>query len=155
MHVQVDAVIFAMARMGYRGIEVRVSETGWPSKGDADEFGATIKNAEIYNKNLMSRQLGNQGTPLRPEGRLEVFVFALFNEDMKPGPTSERNYGLFQPDGTMAYNVGLAGQSSASASLTSFATTVSNLMVVFLPFRQNLNWTYKMSNPYSPRSLNL
>lgn len=120
-----DAVIFAIARMGYGGIEVRVSETGWPSKGDENEFGATIDNAKIYNKNLLSRQLGSQGTPLRPNERLEVFVFALFNEDMKPGPTSERNYGLFQPDGTMAYNVGLSGPSSASTSLTSFATKVS------------------------------
>ncbi len=38
-----------------------------------------------------------------------MYVFALFNEDMKPGPTSERNYGLFLPDGTMAYNVGVSG----------------------------------------------
>ncbi|KAK4769905.1 hypothetical protein SAY87_030437 [Trapa incisa] len=125
LYAQVDAVIFAIARMGYGGIEVRVSETGWPSKGDADELGATIENAEIYNKNLMSRQLGNQGTPLRSNQRLDVFVFALFNEDMKPGPTSERNYGLFQPDGTMAYNVGISGSSSAAtSSITSLATKV-------------------------------
>ncbi|OWM73078.1 hypothetical protein CDL15_Pgr001192 [Punica granatum] len=105
LYAQVDAVIFAIARMGYGDIEVRISETGWPSKGDANEYGATIENAKIYNKNLMRRQFGNEGTPLRPNERLEVYVFALFNEDMKPGPTSERNYGLFLPDGTMAYNV--------------------------------------------------
>ncbi|XP_022979095.1 glucan endo-1,3-beta-glucosidase 11-like [Cucurbita maxima] len=128
LYAQVDAVIFAMARLGFDGIEVRVSETGWPSKGDVDEIGATAQNAAIYNRNLLRRQLANEGTPLRPNMRLEVYLFALFNEDMKPGPTSERNYGLYQPDGTMAYNVGLSAllsstsTSSASISLSSSAT---------------------------------
>ncbi|KAF8030955.1 hypothetical protein BT93_D0213 [Corymbia citriodora subsp. variegata] len=131
LYAQVDAVTFAMARMGFEGIEVRVSETGWPSKGDPDEVGATLENAALYNKNLLRRQLKNEGTPLRPNARLEVYVFALFNEDMKPGPTSERNYGLFQPDGTMAYNVGLSAlstpssTSSATISLASSATKFS------------------------------
>lgn len=129
LYAQVDAIIFAMARLGYNGIEIRVSETGWPSKGDPDEVGATIENAAAYNRNLLRRQLENEGTPLRPNMRLEVYLFALFNEDMKPGPTSERNYGLYQPDCTMAYNVGLSAlsgssASSASISLTSSATKV-------------------------------
>lgn len=126
LYAQVDAVIFAMARLGFGGVEVRVSETGWPSKGDPGEVGATVENARAYNRNLLLRQLGNEGTPLRPNQRLEVYLFALFNEDMKPGPTSERNYGLYQPDGTMAYNVGLISSSSsaASVSLTSSAERV-------------------------------
>ncbi|MBA0807722.1 hypothetical protein Gohar_023509 [Gossypium harknessii] len=131
LYAQVDAVVYAMSRLGYGGIEVRVSETGWPSKGDSNEVGATVQNAAVYNRNLLRRQMSNEGTPLRPNMRLEVYLFALFNEDMKPGPTSERNYGLFQPDGTMAYNVGLSAlatsssTSSASISLTSSATKVT------------------------------
>ncbi|KAJ8626778.1 hypothetical protein MRB53_020085 [Persea americana] len=126
LYAQVDAVIVANNRMGYGDLQVSVSETGWPSKGDPDELGATIQNAEVYNKNLLRRQLVNEGTPLRPTQRLEVYIFALFNEDEKPGPTSERNYGLFKPDGTMAYNVGLKSSSTgtASVSLTSSATKV-------------------------------
>lgn len=131
LYAQVDAVVFAMAKLGFGGIEVRVSETGWPSKGDPNEIGATVQNAAVYNRNLLRRQLANEGTPLRPNMRLEIYLFALFNEDMKPGPTSERNYGLFQPDMTMAYNVGLStlsttSTSSASISLTSSATKVKN-----------------------------
>ncbi|RWW44466.1 hypothetical protein BHE74_00049760 [Ensete ventricosum] len=94
LYAQVDAVIFAMGRLGYGGVEVRVSETGWPSKGDPDEIGASPENARVYNRNLLLRQMGNEGTPLVPHRRLEVYLFALFNEDLKPGPTSERNYGL-------------------------------------------------------------
>ncbi|KAG0491802.1 hypothetical protein HPP92_005200 [Vanilla planifolia] len=33
LYAQVDAVVFAIARFGYEEIEVRVSETGWPSRG--------------------------------------------------------------------------------------------------------------------------
>ncbi|KAK6917182.1 Glycoside hydrolase family 17 [Dillenia turbinata] len=130
LYAQVDAVIFAISRMGFGGLEVRISETGWPSKGDENEIGATIENAQVYNKNLLRRQLRNEGTPLRPNMKLEVYIFALFNEDLKPGPTSERNYGLFKPDGTMTYNVGLtsvsnSSTSSASISLTSSASQVT------------------------------
>ncbi|KAG0493856.1 hypothetical protein HPP92_004850 [Vanilla planifolia] len=118
LYAQVDAVVFAIARFGYEEIEVRVSETGWPSKGDEDEIGATVENAKIYNRNLVARQMEEEGTPLRPKPKLEVYLFALFNEDLKPGPTSERNYGLYQPDGTMAYNVGLSAAATSAASLS-------------------------------------
>ncbi|XP_039065045.1 glucan endo-1,3-beta-glucosidase 11-like [Hibiscus syriacus] len=126
LYAQVDAVVYAMFRLGYSGIEVRVSETGWPSKGDPDEVGATPANAAVYNRNLLRRQMRNEGTPLRPNTRLEVYLFALFNEDMKPGPTSERNYGLFEPDGTIAYNVGLSALSTTSSTSTSTSTSSSS-----------------------------
>ncbi|PSS02547.1 Glucan endo-1,3-beta-glucosidase [Actinidia chinensis var. chinensis] len=71
LYAQVDAVIFSMARMGFGGLEVRVSETGWPSKGDENEVGATVENASIYNRNLLRRQLANEGTPLKPVRILE------------------------------------------------------------------------------------
>uniref|UniRef100_A0A0D9WQW0 glucan endo-1,3-beta-D-glucosidase n=1 Tax=Leersia perrieri TaxID=77586 RepID=A0A0D9WQW0_9ORYZ len=127
LYAQVDAVSFAAARLGYNNIPVYVSETGWPSKGDANEVGATVENARAYNRNLLIRQAANEGTPLRPRQRLEVYLFALFNEDMKPGPTSERNYGLYQPNGQMVYNVGLVQQSTSAASL-SLATSPATRM---------------------------
>jgi hypothetical protein len=135
LYAQVDAVTFAAARLGYGNVPVHVSETGWPSKGDANEAGATMENARQYNRNLLMRQVSGEGTPLRPKLRLEVYLFALFNEDMKPGPTSERNYGLYQPDMSMVYNVGLnqlsTTTSAASLSLaTSPATrTVSTITI--------------------------
>ncbi|KAJ8478927.1 hypothetical protein OPV22_022654 [Ensete ventricosum] len=126
LYAQVDAVIFAMGRLGYGGVEVRVSETGWPSKGDPDEIGASPENARVYNRNLLLRQMGNEGTPLVPHRRLEVYLFALFNEDLKPGPTSERNYGLFQPDGTVAYNMGLTALPASSSYYSSSAAAAAS-----------------------------
>ncbi|XP_066377438.1 glucan endo-1,3-beta-glucosidase 14-like [Miscanthus floridulus] len=123
LYAQVDAVTFAAARLGYGNVAVHVSETGWPSKGDANEAGATVENARQYNRNLLMRQVSGEGTPLRPRLRPEVYLFALFNEDMKPGPTSERNYGLYQPDMSMVYNVGLSQLSTTSAASLSLATS--------------------------------
>ncbi|XP_027342442.1 glucan endo-1,3-beta-glucosidase 14-like [Abrus precatorius] len=109
LYAQIDAVYAAMKALGHTDIEVRISETGWPSKGDPDEVGATPENAEIYNSNLLKRIEQKQGTPANPSVPIDIFVFALFNEDLKPGPISERNYGLYYPDGTPVYNIGLQG----------------------------------------------
>ncbi|KQJ96070.1 glucan endo-1,3-beta-glucosidase 11 [Brachypodium distachyon] len=106
---QVDAAYHAVASANgaaaRAGVEVRVSETGWPSAGDGNETGATPQNAARYNGNVMRLVSEGKGTPLRPSGPLRVYMFALFNENMKPGPSSERNYGLFKPDGTPAYEL--------------------------------------------------
>ncbi|CAN6251772.1 unnamed protein product [Urochloa humidicola] len=109
LYAQVDAVYAAIERLGYTDVEVKVSETGWPSRGDPDEPGATPEYAGTYIRNLLRRIEMKQGTPLRPATPVDVYVFALFNENLKPGPASERNYGLFYPDGTPVYNVGLHG----------------------------------------------
>ncbi|CAL9101806.1 glucan endo-1,3-beta-glucosidase 11-like [Musa acuminata AAA Group] len=127
LHAQVDAMyhaISAAAAPSSKGcrVEVRVSETGWPSAGDANETGATPENAARYNGNLMRLLAGQKGTPLVPGTPLRAYVFALFNENQKAGPSSERNYGLFKPDGTPAYQlVGFAvpqdGNSTSTAGM--------------------------------------
>ncbi|XP_028764833.1 glucan endo-1,3-beta-glucosidase 14-like [Neltuma alba] len=140
LYAQVDAVVFAMAKLGYNGIEVRVSETGWPSKGDPNESGATVINAATYNRNLLRRQMANEGTPLRPRMRLEAYLFALFNEDMKPGPTSERNYGLFQPDESMAYNAGLSALSTTSTASISLTSSAAKTKGAPMDYRSLVFW---------------
>jgi exo-beta-1,3-glucanase (GH17 family) len=115
---QLDAVFAAMSAIKYDDVKVVVAETGWPSQGDSNEVGAGQDNAASYNGNLVRRVLTGGGTPLRPNETLDVFVFALFNENQKPGPTSERNYGLFYPSEAKVYDVPLtiadlsSGQSS-------------------------------------------
>ncbi|OAY85334.1 Glucan endo-1,3-beta-glucosidase 14 [Ananas comosus] len=126
LYAQLDAVYAAMRSMGHADdVDVRISETGWPSKGDADEPGATVANAAAYNGNLLKRIAEGQGTPMRPAVPIDVYVFALFNEDLKPGPTSERNYGLFYPDGTPVYNIGLLAGSAFSPSPSSLFSSSS------------------------------
>ncbi|XP_061342642.1 glucan endo-1,3-beta-glucosidase 11 [Gastrolobium bilobum] len=128
LFAQIDAVYSALASMGYSKLPVHISETGWPSKGDQDETGASLENAKKYNGNLIKMMSSTatttttttttgkeeKGTPMRPNNDLNIYVFALFNENMKPGPTSERNYGLFKPDCTPAYPLSLSSSSSSS-----------------------------------------
>ncbi|OAY35068.1 glucan endo-1,3-beta-glucosidase 12 [Manihot esculenta] len=102
---QIDAVFAALSALKYDDIKMVVTETGWPSKGDENEIGASVENAAAYNGNLVRRILTGGGTPLRPKADLTVYLFALFNEDEKNGPTSERNYGLFYPNEQKVYDI--------------------------------------------------
>jgi len=125
LYAQIDAVYAAMKAMGHTNISVAVSETGWPSKGDTNEIGASVENAAAYNGNLLKRVSMNQGTPHKPDVPVDVHVFALFNENSKPGATSERNYGLFYPNSTPVYNIGL--QNTGSTGPTGVYFTSSSL----------------------------
>ncbi|PSS06115.1 Glucan endo-1,3-beta-glucosidase [Actinidia chinensis var. chinensis] len=105
--VQIDAVFAAMNALHYDDVKIAITETGWPSIGDENEAGASVANAASYNGNLVRRVLSGGGSPLRPNEPLNVFLFALFNEYQKPGPTSERNYGLFYPNQDKVYSIPL------------------------------------------------
>ncbi|XP_031385766.1 glucan endo-1,3-beta-glucosidase 14-like [Punica granatum] len=133
LYAQIDAIYSAIKAMGHTDIEVRVSETGWPSKGDADEAGASPQNAGLYNGNLLKRIDQRQGTPARPTVPVDVHVFALFNENLKPGPTSERNYGLYYPNGTPVYSIGLQ-EVEGKGYLPEFTITSNSNMRVPLIF---------------------
>ncbi|XP_020222191.1 glucan endo-1,3-beta-glucosidase 11 [Cajanus cajan] len=127
LFAQIDAVYSALDSLGYGKLPVHISETGWPSKGDQDEAGATLDNAKKYNGNLikMAMTSSKKGTPSRPNSDLNIYVFALFNENMKPGPTSERNYGLFKPDGTPAYPLGFSLASSPNDAVNNTTTATA------------------------------
>ncbi|EOA16665.1 hypothetical protein CARUB_v10004853mg [Capsella rubella] len=109
---QVDAVYAALSAVGFNDVKVMVTETGWPSVGDDNELGASEANAAAYNGGLVKRVLTGNGTPLRPRDPLNVYLFALFNENQKPGPTSERNYGLFYPNEGRVYDVPFTSRST-------------------------------------------
>ncbi|KAF2920582.1 probable glucan endo-1,3-beta-glucosidase A6 [Oryza sativa Japonica Group] len=110
-----DAVVAAMARLGYGNVKLAVSETGWPTAGDADELGANVHNAATYNRNLAARMAKNPGTPARPGAEIPVFLFSLYNENRKPGPGTERHWGLYYPNATWVYEVDLAGRRPAAS----------------------------------------
>ncbi|CAA7405361.1 unnamed protein product [Spirodela intermedia] len=160
LYAQMDAAYSAIRAMGHTDIDIRISETGWPSMGDPEEEGATPENAAAYNGNLLKRIAMNQGTPLKPSVPIDVHVFALFNEDMKPGPTSERNYGLFYPDGSPVYNIGLHGSSLPSSysyfSSSSQRTVCPNLpsffLLLLLLVLLSLNWFFRPAGEDDTRS---
>lgn len=114
---QVDAIHSALNAMGYKDIEIVVAETGWPYNGDSNEVGPSIENAKAYNGGLISHLRSMVGTPLMPGKSVDTYIFALYDENLKPGPASERSFGLFKPDLAMTYDVGLS-KTSQSPSTT-------------------------------------
>lgn len=60
------------------------------------------------------------GTPLMPGKSVDTYIFELYDEDLKPGPTSERSFGLYRTDSTMIYDVGLSKSASTQVTSDSF-----------------------------------
>ena len=76
----VDAVYFAMKRIGYPNVRIFIAETGWPNGGDIDQIGANIYNAATYNR--MSAALRSDHLAQPVGGRYTVRVQA--GNDLAP-----------------------------------------------------------------------
>ncbi|KAK6922186.1 Glycoside hydrolase family 17 [Dillenia turbinata] len=98
----IDAVVSAMEKEGFGGIEIVVTETGWPTSGG---IGASVDNALVYNDNVVRKVKNNVGSPKRPGTGVEVFLFDLFDENEKDGEEFERHFGIFGLDGVKAYDL--------------------------------------------------
>jgi hypothetical protein len=116
---QLDAVRAALDAKGYSDVDIVIAETGWPYKGDADEAGATVDNAKAYNGNLVAHLKSQVGTPRTPGKSVDTYLFALYDEDLKAGPVSERSFGLYQTDLTANYDIGLAKSGGTAAPANS------------------------------------
>ncbi|KAL5678036.1 hypothetical protein ACJX0J_014167, partial [Zea mays] len=141
LDAQVDATHYAMEALGVSTVDAYVGESGWPTKGvvggkippaarrllgaaegsarrlldTGDDAGspASIPNARAYNNNLINRMLsGRTGTPHRPNANMDVYIFALFNENDKGSNGAddvEQNFGLFYPNETKVYEFSFQG----------------------------------------------
>ncbi|XP_073136368.1 probable glucan endo-1,3-beta-glucosidase A6 isoform X2 [Henckelia pumila] len=107
-----DSVVFAMRKFGFDNIMMAVSETGWPNAGDIDQVGANTYNAATYNRNLVKKMTADPplGTPAKPRFVIPTFIFSLYDEDLKPGPGTERHWGLLHPNGQPIYEIDLTGK---------------------------------------------
>ncbi|XP_047319332.1 probable glucan endo-1,3-beta-glucosidase A6 [Impatiens glandulifera] len=110
----IDAVYFAMKRMGYPHVGIFIAETGWPNGRDIGqtESGASINNAAIYNRNVIKKftAVPAIGTPAKPGVVIEAVIFALYNENMKTGLGSERHFGVLYPNGSSIYRLDFSGK---------------------------------------------
>jgi len=90
--------------------------------GDANEPDATVDNADTYNSNLVRHVLNSTGTPKLPGVAVNTYIYELFNEDLRPGGTSEENWGLFSANSTPVYVLHLNGAGSTLGNDTSAQT---------------------------------
>lgn len=107
-----DSIVFAMTRMGYPNVRLFLAETGWPNKGDPGQLGANLYNAATYNRNVVKKFMAKPliGIPTRPGVVIPTMIFALFNENEKPGLGTERHFGLLYPNGSHVYPIDLSGK---------------------------------------------
>lgn len=118
----VDAAYFSMSYLNCTNVPVVVTETGWPSKGESSEPDATMDNADTYNSNLIRHVLNNTGTPKHPGIAVSTYIYELYNEDLRPGSVSEKNWGLFDAKGMPVYVLHLAGSGAVLANDTTNQT---------------------------------
>ncbi|KAG2645902.1 glucan endo-1,3-beta-glucosidase 13-like [Panicum virgatum] len=122
LDAQLDATYYAMEDMGFPSLRASVGETGHPSSGgrrhggrgrrhlmaagDGDDV-ATVANAHAYVNNVINRVLsGRTSTPHRPGADMDVYIFALFNENQKGAGADdiEQHFGLFYPNMHKVYD---------------------------------------------------
>ncbi|KAI3743133.1 hypothetical protein L1987_60836 [Smallanthus sonchifolius] len=101
-----DSVVYAMSKLGYNEVMLAIAETGWPHEG---ELGANRENAAEYNNNLIRKMsaVPSVGTPARPGVVIPTFIFSLYDENQKYGPTTERHWGFLNPDGSLVYELNI------------------------------------------------
>ncbi|PKU82472.1 glucan endo-1,3-beta-glucosidase 4-like [Dendrobium catenatum] len=114
----VDAAYFSIQALNFSGIPIIVTASGWPSNGGDNEPFANVDNALAYNTNLVRHILNNSGTPSQPKNPVNVYIHELFNEDLLPGPLSEKNWGLFFPNRTVLYALDFVDVADSGAALS-------------------------------------
>ncbi|XP_010669543.2 glucan endo-1,3-beta-glucosidase 5 [Beta vulgaris subsp. vulgaris] len=104
-----DTLVWSLQKNGFPNMSIIVGEIGWPTDGDNN---ANPTTARRFNQGLVNHLSAGKGTPMRPSGPIDVYLFSLIDEDDKsilPG-NFERHWGIFNYDGTPKYqlNLGLA-----------------------------------------------
>ncbi|XP_038902854.1 glucan endo-1,3-beta-glucosidase 8-like [Benincasa hispida] len=104
-----DTLVWSLKKIGAGNLKIIVGEVGWPT--EANKF-ANVELAKRFYDGLFKKLASKKGTPMRPNEKLEVYLFGLFDEDMKsilPG-FFERHWGIFRYDGKPKFPMDFTGK---------------------------------------------
>lgn len=138
----VDAAYYSMQALNFTGIPVIVTASGWPWFGGSKEPDATVDNALAYNSNLIKHVLNGSGTPSQPTAQINTYIFELFNEDLRPGPISEKNWGIMYPNKTALYTLSFEHPDESDGDSTGLVGVfcVANSSAPAIALKQGLDW---------------
>ncbi|KAL3571355.1 hypothetical protein D5086_025259 [Populus alba] len=122
----VDATYYSIDALNMSGIPIVVTETGWPWLGGANEPDATADNAETFNNNMIRRVQNDSGPPSQPKFPINTYIYEMFNEDKRPGPVSEKNWGLFFTNGSSVYTFSLSTSNQITGNNSDFCVAKPN-----------------------------
>ncbi|KAJ3675626.1 hypothetical protein LUZ60_004668 [Juncus effusus] len=104
-----DTLASVLNKAGYKDMPIIVGEIGWPTDGDVN---ANVSYAQNFYQGMVKHLAAKQGTPLRPNTTMQVYVFGLIDEDGKsilPG-NFERHWGIFTYDGQPKFQLDITGK---------------------------------------------
>ncbi|KAI3688263.1 hypothetical protein L1987_81974 [Smallanthus sonchifolius] len=140
LDAMVDATYNSISAFSNPVIPILVTETGWPWAGGANERDATVQNAETFNNNLIKRVLNDSGPPSQPTIPISAYIYELFNEDNKPGPVSEKSYGVYFSNGSSVYTFSMDTLDQTMAKNASGGFCVARKGAVTSSLQDGLNW---------------
>ncbi|XP_009795111.1 glucan endo-1,3-beta-glucosidase 5-like [Nicotiana sylvestris] len=99
-----DTLVSALTKAGYSDMEIIVGQVGWPTDGFPN---ANPKYAERYHRGLLRYLKRNEGTPLRPNKTINVYITALSDENRMVTQWGEyqRHWGIYRHDGSPKYKI--------------------------------------------------
>ncbi|KAG8099577.1 hypothetical protein GUJ93_ZPchr0013g37326 [Zizania palustris] len=138
----VDATYSSMQTMNFTDIPVMVTASGWPCHGAPNELAANVDNALAYNTNLIHHVLNKSGTPSQPNNQVSTYIFELFNEDLRAGPVSEKNWGIMFPNATTTYTLTFEDMATTNTDSAALRGTfcVANSSAPPSALKQSLDW---------------
>nr|XP_009781694.1 PREDICTED: glucan endo-1,3-beta-glucosidase 8-like isoform X3 [Nicotiana sylvestris]XP_016492388.1 PREDICTED: glucan endo-1,3-beta-glucosidase 8-like isoform X3 [Nicotiana tabacum] len=95
---------FADTNIGYGDMEIVIGQIGWPTDGYE---GASEENAERFHRGFLKYLGRKEGTPLRPNKDINVFLLSLTDENMVNTDIGnyQRHWGIYKLDGEPKYKI--------------------------------------------------
>ncbi|MCD7450062.1 hypothetical protein HAX54_003277 [Datura stramonium] len=99
-----DTLVSALTKAGYGDMEIIIGQIGWPTDGF---MSASDENAERFYRGLLKYLARKDGTPLRPNRDINMYLLSLTDENMitpEYGPY-QRHWGIYKHDGEPKYKI--------------------------------------------------
>ncbi|XP_073015763.1 glucan endo-1,3-beta-glucosidase 5-like [Primulina eburnea] len=104
-----DSLHWALYKAGAGNVKIVIAAIGWPTDGYP---GASVQNAERFFGSFLPYIASGQGTPMRPNENIDVFINSLSDENkirVEAG-TFQRHWGIYKFNGEPKFRIDFSGK---------------------------------------------